>query len=554
MSGATASHTYDAGGTYTITLTVTDNKGATGTDTRQVTVTKPASGALATDAFDRTGTSGWGTADLGGAWTVRGGNSFFSVSGGEGKITQPASRALTTYADLDSISSTSTRVDAVFSLDKLVEGQYVGVIGRKVGAEFYGVRIKIEAGGAARLVLLQTNGAVGSSLVIPGLTLTAGDKYVLSVEVTGTSPTTVKGKIWKQGTTEPDWQRSGTNSFAALQSAGAVSLFAFTPNTTGPAVVSFDSVNAVDPSSTPPVEPENQAPTASIATPTINGLKVDFTGSGNDTDGTIASYAWEFGDGSTGTGASVTKTYDAGGTYTVKLTVTDDDGAKGTDTRSVTVTAPVDPGAGVLAEDAFDRTASNSWGSADTGGAWTLRGGNNRFSVSDGAGKITLPAGQAVTAYADLNDVSSTSTRVDAEFSLDRIVEGQYVGVIGRKVGSDFYGARIKIEAGGAARLVLLQSSGTVGSSLLIPGLTLTAGDTYVLSVEVTGTGPTTVKGKIWKKSETEPDWQRSGTNTFAGLQAAGSPSVFSFGPNLAGGVGVLSFESIRVTDPSVAP
>jgi PKD repeat protein len=553
-SGASASHTYEAGGTYTITLTVTDDKGATGTDTRQVTVTKPASGALANDAFDRTGSSGWGIADLGGAWTVRGGNTFFSVSGGAGKVTQPASRALTTYADLNDVSSTSSRVDTVFSLDKLVEGQYVGVIGRKIGSEFYGARIKVEAGGAVRLFLLQTSGAIGSSFVVPGLTLAAGDKYVLSVEVTGTSPTTVKGKIWKQGTTEPDWQRSGTNTFAGLQAAGAVSVFAYTPNTTGPAVVSFDSVNAVDPSATPPVEPENQAPTASIAAPTIDGLSVDFTGSGADSDGTIAAYEWNFGDGTTGSGATVSKTYDEAGTYTVTLKVTDDDGATGTDSRSVTVTEPVEPGDGVLAEDAFDRTASNSWGSADIGGAWTLRGGNTRFSVSGGAGKITLPAGQAVTVYADLNDVSSTSTRVDAEFSLDKIVEGQYVGVIGRKVGSDFYGARIKVEAGGVARLVLLQSSNAVGSSFVVPGLTLTAGDTYVLSVEVTGTGPTTVKGKIWKKSQTQPDWQRTGTNTFAGLQAAGSPSVFSFGPNVASGVGVVSYETVRVTDPSVAP
>ncbi|SBS71213.1 PKD domain-containing protein [uncultured Microbacterium sp.] len=552
--GAAAAHTYPEGGVFTITLTVTDNAGATGAATRQVSVIEPTTGALASDSFDRTTSNGWGSADLGGAWTVRGGTTLFSVGSGAGKISQPTSRALTTYADLNSVSATAARVDAVFSLDKIVEGQYVGVIGRRVGSDFYAVRIKSEAGGTVRLFLLQTNGAIGSSFVVPGLTLTAGDKYVLSVEVTGTGPTSVKGKIWKQGTTEPDWQRTGTNTFAGLQSAGAVSLLAYTPNTPTPAVVSFDSVKAVDPAALPPVDPENQQPTAAIAVPTVNGLSVDLSGSGSDTDGTITSYAWNFGDGTSGNQPSVTKTYATGGTYTVTLTVTDNDGATGTATRSVTVSDPVEPGAGVLAEDEFERTASNSWGTATVGGAWTLRGGTNRFSVSGGAGKITLPAGQAVTAYADLNEISSTSTRVEAVFSLDRIVEGQYVGVIGRKVGADFYAARIKVEAGGAVRLFLLQTSGAVGSSLLLPGLTLTAGDKYVLSVEVTGSGPTSVKGKIWKQSEVEPDWQRSGTNTFAGLQSAGAASVFSFGPNLATGVGVASFDSIRVTDPSVAP
>ena len=46
VAGATASHTYAAAGTYTITLTVTDNLGATGTTTRSVTVGPPASSAI----------------------------------------------------------------------------------------------------------------------------------------------------------------------------------------------------------------------------------------------------------------------------------------------------------------------------------------------------------------------------------------------------------------------------------------------------------------------------------------------------------------------------
>ncbi|HUE88787.1 MAG TPA: PKD domain-containing protein, partial [Vicinamibacterales bacterium] len=57
-------------------------------------------------------------------------------------------------------------------------------------------------------------------------------------------------------------------------------------------------------------------------------------------DGTIASYAWNFGDGTTGSGATVSHTYAAAGTYTVTLTVTDDDGATDGEAQSVTVTSP----------------------------------------------------------------------------------------------------------------------------------------------------------------------------------------------------------------------
>lgn len=52
-----------------------------------------------------------------------------------------------------------------------------------------------------------------------------------------------------------------------------------------------------------------------------------FNGSGsNDLDGSIVSYEWDFGDGTNATGVSPTHIYTAAGTYTVTLTVVDDDG------------------------------------------------------------------------------------------------------------------------------------------------------------------------------------------------------------------------------------
>lgn len=84
------------------------------------------------------------------------------------------------------------------------------------------------------------------------------------------------------------------------------------------------------------------APTADIAVdhPSNTPLGVySFDGSGStDPDGTIVSYEWDFGDDSgTATGAIVTHTYQSVGTYTVSLTVTDDDGLTDTATASVTV-------------------------------------------------------------------------------------------------------------------------------------------------------------------------------------------------------------------------
>jgi PKD repeat protein len=80
----------------------------------------------------------------------------------------------------------------------------------------------------------------------------------------------------------------------------------------------------------------NQAPTATF-TRSCTDLACSFDATASsDPDGTIASYAWDFGDGSDGTGATPEHAYTAGGTYTVKLTVTDHRG--GTDTSQQTVT------------------------------------------------------------------------------------------------------------------------------------------------------------------------------------------------------------------------
>lgn len=110
---------------------------------------------------------------------------------------------------------------------------------------------------------------------------------------------------------------SGTISgFAVDQSSGALTELTGSPfGDLSGAVASFAIV-------------PNQGPVAALTTSSVH-LTATMDGSGSsDPDGSVTSYAWNFGDGQTATGsdASQAHTYSAAGTYTVSLTVTDDEG------------------------------------------------------------------------------------------------------------------------------------------------------------------------------------------------------------------------------------
>ncbi|MFC2095737.1 PKD domain-containing protein [Candidatus Bipolaricaulota bacterium] len=76
-------------------------------------------------------------------------------------------------------------------------------------------------------------------------------------------------------------------------------------------------------------QPSNVPAASFVASPSSGGtpLIVAFNGAASsDPNGSIVTYMWSFGDGSTGSGSSVLHTYATQGSYTCTLTVTDDEG------------------------------------------------------------------------------------------------------------------------------------------------------------------------------------------------------------------------------------
>jgi PKD repeat protein len=90
-------------------------------------------------------------------------------------------------------------------------------------------------------------------------------------------------------------------------------------------------------------QPPNQLPVAVISATPSSGtapLAVAFSSAGSsDPDGSIVSYAWNFGDGTTSSAANPSKTYSSAGTFTATLTVTDHRGGTGTASKTITVQA-----------------------------------------------------------------------------------------------------------------------------------------------------------------------------------------------------------------------
>ena len=72
-----------------------------------------------------------------------------------------------------------------------------------------------------------------------------------------------------------------------------------------------------------------------------DGLTVQFDASGSTDDGSITTYVWAFGDGSYGEGVTASHTYAAEGSYSVILEVTDNEGLKGSVTKTVLVSSSV---------------------------------------------------------------------------------------------------------------------------------------------------------------------------------------------------------------------
>ncbi len=146
------------------------------------------------------------------------------------------------------------------------------------------------------------------------------------------------------------------------------------------------------------------APTAVINSTTLHavgGFSSTLNGSGSVDNGTIVSYEWDFGDGTTGIGPVVEKSFTEPGVYQVTLRVTDNDGLVGTTIRPHAVLS-LDPPQCV---GALGSVTKQLW-TGISGGA-----------VVDLTGSVNYPASPSSTSYpaqlrGPLNECNNCGNRV----------------------------------------------------------------------------------------------------------------------------------------------
>ena len=131
----------------------------------------------------------------------------------------------------------------------------------------------------------------------------------------------------------------------------------------------------------------NAAPVANFSVST-SGLTASFTDSSSDSDGSIVSRSWNFGDGGSSSSTNPSHTYSSAGTYSVQLTVTDNDGATNSKTSSVTVSSS---GGNVLQNGVAVTGLSGSTGGTVVYTMAVPAGASNlKFQIAGGSGDADL--------------------------------------------------------------------------------------------------------------------------------------------------------------------
>jgi PKD repeat protein len=308
-------HSYTSSGVYTVTLTATDDLGVSSSATQLVTVDTPPTAAFTAPdpaipgepaSFDATNSTDIVGTITGYSWSFGDGGTAGGPNPGHAFATR---------------------------------GQYVVTL-----------TVTNDAGQTATSTQTVTVDNPPTPRITPSATVTTPGTQ-LSFDGTASTPGaggTISDYKWNfgDGTTDaPGTTATDDPGTTATDDTGTTASDSHTYTTAGVYTVTLTTTDdlgvSISATSTVTVDaPPMASFTMSSNSPTP-GSSVNFdAGGSSDAVGTITTYAWNFGDGSTGTGSDPSHAFAAGGTYAVALTVTNDAGQIATNSQTVTVEAP----------------------------------------------------------------------------------------------------------------------------------------------------------------------------------------------------------------------
>jgi PKD repeat protein len=575
---ATPSHTYTAGGTYPVALTVTDSFGNTNTTHTSVTVTppQPPVAAIATPnctylacAFDGSGSTapsgiitgyGWDFGD-GGTSSSATPNHAFAAAG-----SYPVTLTVTDSNGATSVASVTVTVTAPPAPTALIATPvctflacaFDGTSSAAASGPITGYSWDFGDGGTAttatpshaygspgtytvKLTVTDSNGATGAANTTVTVTGPPAPTAVIATPACtfractfdGTGSSTASGTITGYSW---DFGDGGTATTAAPSHTYG------SPGTyTVKLTVTDSNGNSGSASTSLTVQGTPAAPVAGF-TSSCPSLTCGFDGTSTATPSgaPISTYAWTFGNGDTGSGATPSEAYSAAGAYPVTLTVTDTNGLTSSVTHTVSPAPSGNPVITPYASDGYGRTVGTGWGNADSGGAWTPSGSASSLSVSGGVGSIKMAApGAGPGAY--LGGISSTDTSTLAIVTTTAAPSGSgtYLDVVGRRISSNTdYRGRVIVGANGSVVISLFAINGGTAVTLkakTLTGFTYTPGMQLNVQLQVTGTSPTSLGMKVWPTTAPQPtSWQVSATDSTGALQAPGAVGLAAFLPSNA--------------------
>ena len=388
-TGVTTSHNYATAGTYTATLTITDDEGKSTNTDRIITVNDP-------------------NAD-----------NFLDVSIASGRD------------DAEQRSNGSMYLDS--SDLELVTDEGV----QQVGLRFNGLSLPAGSIISRAYIQFQTdennNGA--TTLTIRGETSNNPSAFTLATNNISSRPLSNASIIWNpaawnvtgasttiqqtsnlssivQELVDQNGWNSGQSMVFVITGSGRRTAESFEGDSSGAATLHIEySTDG------------NAPPIANFTTTPANGdapLDVNFDASTSTDDGGIISYSWTFGDDSNSTGVTTSHNYATAGTYTATLTITDDEGKSTNTDRIITVN---DPNAPTLLEvsitsgsDDAEQRSNNSMYLTSSDLELVLDGGIQQVGLRFNS--IGLPKGATVTSahiQFQVNESTSDTTHLNIQ-------------------------------------------------------------------------------------------------------------------------------------------